>query len=98
MSPVHHLRGADGDILHLMDWIHLALAKGVPGSTRYRGKIRSMNVSSVSAPPTIVPLDAGSPKPQDATAAKTDDGTANHQPTPPAPLPPGQGTRVDQLV
>ena len=57
-----------------------------------------MNVSSVAAPPTIVPLDAGSPRPQDATAATSGDTAATDQPTPPAPLPPGQGTRVDQLV
>jgi len=60
-----------------------------------------MNISSVSAAPAIIPLDAGSPKPQDTTpAASSDggDGNAAHQPTPPAPLPPGQGTRVDQLV
>lgn len=57
-----------------------------------------MNVSSVAAPPTIVPLDAGSPKPQDATAAASADSAATHEPTPPPPLPPGQGTRVDQLV
>jgi hypothetical protein len=57
-----------------------------------------MTISSVSTAPAIVPLDAGSPKPQDATAATSSDTSATHQPTPPAPLPPGQGTRVDQLV
>jgi hypothetical protein len=57
-----------------------------------------MTISSVSTAPAIVPLDAGSPKPQDAATATSSDTTATHQPTPPAPLPPGQGTRVDQLV
>ncbi len=56
-----------------------------------------MNISSVSTAPVIVPLDAGSPKPQ-GTAPATSDAGPTHQPTPPAPLPPGQGTRVDQLV
>ena len=56
-----------------------------------------MSISSVSTAPVIVPLDAGSPKPQDPAPATSDAGTI-HQPTPPAPLPPGQGTRVDQLV
>jgi len=56
-----------------------------------------MNISSVSTAPVIVPLDAGSPKPQYTAPATSDAGTT-HQPTPPAPLPPGQGTRVDQLV
>ena len=56
-----------------------------------------MSISSVSTAPVIVPLDAGSPKPQDTAPATGDAGTI-HQPTPPAPLPPGQGTRVDQLV
>ena len=57
----------------------------------------SMSISSVSTAPVIVPLNAGSPKPQDTAPATSDTGTI-HQPTPPAPLPPGQGTRVDQLV
>jgi len=58
-----------------------------------------MNISSVSAPPPIVPLDAGSPKAQDATvAADKSDAETTHQPPPPPPLPPGQGTRIDQIV
>ena len=58
----------------------------------------SMSISSVTTAPVIVPLNAGSPKPQDTAPATSSDTGATHQPTPPAPLPPGQGTRVDQLV
>jgi hypothetical protein len=59
-----------------------------------------MNISSVSAPnpvTSVSPIDA--PKAQDRTASSDVSGaTATHQPTPPPPLPPGQGMRVDQLV
>jgi hypothetical protein len=57
-----------------------------------------MSISSVSTAPVIVPLDAGSPKSQDAMAATSGDTTTDRQPPPRPPLPPGQGTRVDQLV
>jgi hypothetical protein len=59
-----------------------------------------MNISSVSAsnPVTsVTPVDA--PKAQGTTTSSNGGGaTATHQPTPPPPLPPGQGTRIDQLV
>ncbi len=57
-----------------------------------------MTVSSVTAPPPVQILVPSAPKAPDA---KTD-GSANDasapQPTVLAPLPPGQGTRIDQLV
>lgn len=58
-----------------------------------------MNITSVSSPTPVSPAGASTPKALDATAGG-DGGTATptHQPTPPPPLPPGQGTRVDQLV
>jgi hypothetical protein len=53
------------------------------------------SISSVSSPP---PLKAPDPAPPQASApdvqAANDAGAAQVQ----APLPPGQGTRVDQLV
>ena len=56
-----------------------------------------MDISSVSAPASaapINPVDTGAPK-TTSTAAGADgsDTNATHQ-----PLPPGQGTRVDQLA
>ena len=36
-------------------------------------------------------------KPQD-DQTKTRDSDPTYKPTPPAPLPPGQGTRIDQLA
>jgi len=59
-----------------------------------------MSISSVSAPTPVNPVDVsasnGTNKSSDTTAG-ADGGTptASHQPT---PLPPGQGTRVDQLA
>jgi hypothetical protein len=59
-----------------------------------------MSVSSIpsSPPPTPVNyLDTNTP--QTPPAADNDSNDANTaQPPAPAPLPPGQGTRVDQLV
>jgi hypothetical protein len=55
-----------------------------------------MSISSVSpAPAQIAPADASDSKPQPQAAASDNGG---YQPPPKAPLPPGQGTRVDQLV
>jgi hypothetical protein len=55
-----------------------------------------MTISRVSpSPAPVAPADASDSKPQ-AQAAASDNG--GYQPPPKAPLPPGQGTRVDQLV
>jgi hypothetical protein len=55
-----------------------------------------MNVSSVSpSPAPAAPTDAGNATPQ-VQATASDNG--GYQPPPRPPLPPGQGTRVDQLV
>lgn len=51
-------------------------------------------VSTVSAPPPVVAQQPIDPKPQDATP----NDEAAYQPPPPAPLPPGQGTRIDQFA
>jgi hypothetical protein len=57
-----------------------------------------MNVSVVTAPvPTKAP-DASEPKTPDVRNGGAADGTRLPQPTVLAALPPGQGTRVDQLV
>ena len=62
-----------------------------------------MSVSSIpsSPPPTPVNyLDTGTAQPQQPAATADNDASdagAAQQPSP-APLPPGQGTRVDQLV
>lgn len=57
-----------------------------------------MSVSSVAPPPVtiVVPSYETTKQPDDKTRAKDNDPT--YQPTPPAPLPPGQGTRIDQLA
>lgn len=61
-----------------------------------------MNISCVSAPASaapINPVDTSAPKTTAATSsAYSGDTSATHQPPAPPPLPPGQGTRVDQLA
>jgi hypothetical protein len=57
-----------------------------------------MSISSVAPAPAPAPVtqaDTGNAQPSVATSASDDGG---YQPPPRAPLPPGQGTRVDQLV
>jgi hypothetical protein len=55
-----------------------------------------MSISSVSpSPAPLAPADTGDSKPPVAAAASDNGG---YEPPPKAPLPPGQGTRVDQLV
>lgn len=57
-----------------------------------------MRVSSVAPPPVtiVVPSYDTTKQPDDQTKTKDTDPT--YQPMPPAPLPPGQGTRIDQLA
>jgi hypothetical protein len=61
-----------------------------------------MSIASVSAPVPIAPPPSSAPQPPaDKTPdpnAGAADGTRIPQPTVLAPLPPGQGTRIDQLV
>jgi len=63
-----------------------------------------MAISSISTPAPIVPLQSITPKtPEpvpapDKNATGAADGTRLPQPTVLPPLPPGQGTRIDQLV
>jgi hypothetical protein len=56
-----------------------------------------MSISSVTpSPAPAAPADAGDSKSQIQATGVSDNG--GYQPPPKAPLPPGQGTRVDQLV
>ena len=61
-----------------------------------------MNVSAVTAPVPVKVPDASAPKTSDKTPDVQNgapaDGTRTPQPTLVAALPPGQGTRVDQLA
>ena len=57
-----------------------------------------MNIASVSTPTPVNPAGANTPKVPGATAGDGGTPTPTYQPPPPPPLPPGQGTRVDQLV
>jgi hypothetical protein len=57
-----------------------------------------MSVSSVAPPPVTVVVPSYDTTKQQDDQAKTNDNDPTYQPTPPAPLPPGQGTRIDQLA
>jgi hypothetical protein len=100
-ADVHHRQGTRRDISHFIDFFQLMLAGPAPYSRNISG-LRTMTISSVSAPASaapINPVDTSAPKPTAATAsADSSETTATHQPPPPPPLPPGQGTRVDQLA
>jgi hypothetical protein len=54
------------------------------------------SISSVLAPPPLKAPDASPPQAPQVTADANDGGAS--QPVVQAALPPGQGTRVDQLV
>jgi hypothetical protein len=57
-----------------------------------------MNVSTVAPPPIaiVVPSYDTTKQQDDQTKVKDEDPT--YKPQPPVPLPPGQGTRIDQLA
>ena len=57
-----------------------------------------MSVSAVSAPAPVQPTPTSAPKVPDVQNGAAADGTRTPQPTVLAALPPGQGTRVDQLA
>lgn len=62
-----------------------------------------MSISAVAAPVAISPPVSSAPpetpaKTPDVQNGAPADGTRTPQPTPVAALPPGQGTRVDQLA
>ena len=61
-----------------------------------------MSISSVSASPPVAPITAPpqpiAPNKLDVKAADAREQVRNNPPTPPAPLPPGRGTRIDQIA
>jgi hypothetical protein len=57
-----------------------------------------MSVSSIAASTPVQPVAAVQPKAPDASNDSDANDAGAAQPTVQAPLPPGQGTRIDQLV
>jgi hypothetical protein len=57
-----------------------------------------MSVSSVSPSPSVPPVDTSATAPKPAQAATDSSNSDAYQPPVKPPLPPGQGTRVDQLA
>ena len=57
-----------------------------------------MKVSTVAPPPIAIVVPNYDTTKQQDDQTKTKDNDPTYQPTPPAPLPPGQGTRIDQLA
>jgi hypothetical protein len=61
----------------------------------------SMSISSVTASPPVAPVTPPppiEPNKLDTKAAQDREDARSNPPTPPAPLPPGQGTRIDQIA
>jgi hypothetical protein len=57
-----------------------------------------MSVSAVTAPTPVQSPPSSEPKVPDVQNGAAADGTRTPQPTVLAALPPGQGTRIDQLA
>jgi len=57
-----------------------------------------MSVSTVAPPPIAIVVPSYDTTKQQDDQAKTKDSDPAYQPPPPVPLPPGQGTRIDQLA
>ena len=55
-----------------------------------------MDVSSVSAPAPIAPVASNDSAPQ--VQASSNGNNSSYQPPSKPPLPPGQGTRIDQIA
>jgi hypothetical protein len=67
------------------------------GHGRFNERNRPMDVSSVSPSSPVAPVDTSGSQPQVQVAAGSSNNS-DYQPPPKAPLPPGQGTRVDQIA
>jgi len=57
-----------------------------------------VSVSAIAPSAPLTAPQAIAPKTADPTLDASAGDASEAQPTPPPPLPPGQGTRVDQLV
>jgi hypothetical protein len=57
-----------------------------------------MKVSTVAPPPIAIVVPSYDTTKQQDDQTKTKDADPTYEPPPPAPLPPGQGTRIDQLA
>src|SRR4051794_2972469 len=57
-----------------------------------------MSVSTVSPPPIAIVVPSYDTTKQQDDQIRTKDNDPTYKPPPPAPLPPGQGTRIDQLA
>jgi hypothetical protein len=56
-----------------------------------------MNISAIPAPAPVNLPDAAQPKAADPASDGETKDASTAQPAAPAPLPPGQGTRIDQI-
>ena len=57
-----------------------------------------MSISSVTASPPVKPIETSEPQAPDVKPDAVANDADAAEPTVLAPLPPGQGTRIDQLV
>jgi hypothetical protein len=97
---VHHMPGRipiprDLAIVFRKRWLPRHHSRGAK-----EPRIAIMSVSSVSSVPPSTPVKPPEPVEAKAPEVKSEstDSTPAYQPPAPSPLPPGQGTRIDQLV
>src|SRR5665213_154574 len=91
----------DFDATRFRDWIHEAFVLAPSQWATTKPEDYSMSsISSIPASTPVSPPDTSQSRGSDAQASSADDDAyaAAAQPPAQSPLPPGQGTRIDQLV
>jgi hypothetical protein len=99
---VHHIGGYAPMPRGFGVAIHKAFGSAASPSDARSKKDPAMNISSVAAPTQVTSkaasVDTSASKAPDATDNSPNDDAGAAQPAVVAALPPGQGTRIDQLV
>jgi len=88
----------DRDRAQFMVRIHEALFSARSQSSTTQPGTFSMSISSIASPPPVRIVEPTPPKAPDVKADTDADDARGVQPTVLAPLPPGQGTRVNQIA
>ncbi|PDT91118.1 hypothetical protein CO669_03570 [Bradyrhizobium sp. Y36] len=86
------------DPSHFNDWLEGIFAPRGAGSIVSMCEDLRMKVSTVAPPPIAIVVPSYDTTKQQDNQTKTKDADPTYKPQPPAPLPPGQGTRIDQLA
>ncbi|MBX0335607.1 hypothetical protein K3G39_20475, partial [Pontibacter sp. HSC-14F20] len=89
---------ATPDPSHFNDWLDGSFAPRGAGSIVSICEDLWMSVSTVTPSSIAIVVPSYDTTKQQDDQAKTKDTDPTYKPPPPAPLPPGQGTRIDQLA